>query len=349
MPLVLEPVAPSPPPPPIFAGATAGDLLAELGMRMGDYASGPVGVLSTDTSYLQDGTRVEPDNLFKQGWLSYTPAPSSLASANFGFEVRITGYDGTINVGRFLLGNGSSGSGLAVPAQPGDQYSVHMRWSRRRKLAAINRAIRRLPQGFWRRIEDTSILTADRIWTYTLPTGLIHLQEVQVQTSLNLSGPGILAIGTSGQGFPFYRVTGWSVRTDVSTAGVVSRVLQLGDLLPWPRVLRLIGTGIQAVLQNDTDVASVGQDDYDQRLYEYLLSYAQSYLWLEGADGAPVDQAARSVEMVKLSMQVAAELRNDLVMPYPSIETDNPDAVARHGWGDNPYYFAALHTPGPPS
>lgn len=343
MPIVLEPVAA---PPLGVDTSTALGLVNELGMRMGDFAYGSVTDISADTTYIQDRTRPEPDNLFTQGWLSYRAVVSG--PSNDGLERRITGYDGTINTGRFLLGNGQPGSGLVLPAQPGDLYYVHLRWSKRRKLAALNRAIHRLPQGFWTRIEDTSITTADRIWTYPVPTSIQNLWEVHIQTSLNMSGPGDLAQGRDGRGFPFQRMSGWSVRTDVDPGGLVARTLQLGDLAPWPRVLRLVGSGVQRPLVADTDLVSVGQDDYDQRLQEYLLSYAAAYLWMESADGAPVDTASRSQEMIKLSMQLAAELRNDLVMPPPPLEIDSPATVGRMGWGDNPQWFAALHTPGPP-
>lgn len=326
-------------------GSTAGGLVRELGMRMEDYAEGIVSTLSTDTNYLDDNTRIEPSDVFRAGWLSYTASPTSIAINNNTIERRITGYDGELNRGRFLIGNGALGAGLLVPAQVGDTYRVHMRWSKRRKLAAINRAIRRLPQNFWRRIEDTAIQTLDRTWTYPLPAGMTNLFEVWIQSSTNLSGPGPLGQGQDGRGFPFERLYGWSIRSSVDTSGLATRVLQLADLPPFPRVLRLIGTGTQPVLLNDTDIIAVGQDDYDQRLQEYLLSYANAYLWLEGADGAPVDQAQRSTELVKLNMQVAAELRNDLVMPPPALEFESPATVGRRGLGDNAYYLAALHTP----
>lgn len=342
MPIVLQPIWL--PPGGVGGGSTAGQLLQELGQRMGDYAAGSVSALSTDTTYLDDNTRTEPDWSFNFGWLTYT---GTAAAPNTGLERRITAYDGSVNVGRFLLGNGNAGSGLAVPAQVGDTYAVHVRFSRRRKLGAINRAIRRLPQGFWRRIEDTSIQTTPNTWTYTLPIGLVKPLEVYVQASLNMSGSDMLGTGIAGQGFPYNRVEGWTIRTNVDLAGVVTRVLQFDRVPPWPRYLRIVGEGIQSVLTNDSDVVSVGQDDYDQRLAEYLLSYAAGYLWMEGADGAPFDQASRNVDMVKLSMQLAAELRNDLVMPPPPLEINSPATVSRPIGGDNAFYFAALSTPGP--
>ena len=345
MPIVLDPVW-LPVGPVGGLGSTLGQMLEELGQRMGDYAAGSVSTIALDTTYLDDVTRPEPDNSFLFGWLTYT---GQAAAANTGREVRITAYDGTVNVGRFLLGNGQPGAGLLAPALPGDTYSVNMRWSRRRKVGAINRGIRRLPQSFWRRIEDTSITTAANTWTYALPPGMTRVFEVWVQASLNMSGPGPLAIGAAGQGFPFNRLIGWGQRDSVNPDGSVSHVIQLDAIPPWPRVLRLVGQGIQPVISSDSDIIAVGQDDYDQRLFEYLLTYAQAYLWLEGADGAPVDQAARSVEMVKLSMQVAAEMRNDLVMPPPPLEIDSPyTVVSGKGWGDNPFYMSANWTPNPP-
>src|SRR5215471_10363505 len=99
MPIVLDPIwLPSAA---VVTGSTLGQLLQELGQRMGDYASGSVTALAADTTYLDDVTRTEPDNTFAQGWLTYT---GSIATPNAGLERRITGYDGTINVGRFLLG-----------------------------------------------------------------------------------------------------------------------------------------------------------------------------------------------------------------------------------------------------
>jgi hypothetical protein len=312
---------------------------------MGDYAAGMVSSTASDGTYLDDNTRPEPDDVFRTGWLTYL---GPTAQQNIGIETRITGYDGTVNVGRFLLGNTNPNAGLAAPAAQGDSYAVNMRWPRRRKLAALNRGIRRLPQNFWRRIEDTSITTTYNTWTYLLPPGMTRLFEVYVQASLNLSGAGPLAQGQDGRGFPFNRLTGWTVRENVNPDGTITHVLQLDAVPPWPRVLRLIGQGIQSLLQSDADIVAVGQDDYDLRLGEYLMTYAQAYLWLEGADGAPVDQAGRNTDMFKLLMQAAQEQRNDLVMPPPPLEIDTPETVpSRTGWGSNPFYMSANWTPPP--
>src|SRR4029077_20164705 len=159
------PITPSP-------GGTASTtvtLLQELGARMGDYTDGTVSVLGTDLYHLTDATRIEPDNLFRMGWLTYT---GITAPTNTGLERRITSYDGTLNVGQIGIGNGAAGSGLAAVAQVGDSYELNMRWSRKMKLRAINQAIRRLPQDFWRRIEDSSITTATQTAAYTLPAGM---------------------------------------------------------------------------------------------------------------------------------------------------------------------------------
>jgi len=344
MPIILEAPIWLPPAPGV-GGTTAGQLLQELGMRMGDYAAGMVSSDASDPSYLDDTTRTEPDDVFRQGWLTYL---GPMSAQSVGVECRITGYDGTINVGRFLLGNGNPNAGLASPAKQGDTYAVNMRWSRRRKLAALNRAIRRLPQNFWRRIEDTSITTTSNTWTYALPPGMVKLFEVWVQASTNMSGPGALAAGSAGQGFPFNRLSGWFVRDNVNPDGTVTHTLQMDAVPPWPRALRLVGQGIQPLLGSDADVVAVGQDDYDQRLGEYLMTYAQAYLWLEGADGAPIDQASRNVDMYKLLVQTATEMRNDLIMPGPSLEIEAPLTVPYgRGWGDQPQWMSANWTPNP--
>jgi hypothetical protein len=346
MPIILEPptIFYQPlPPGAVGGGSTLAQLLQELGERMGDYAAGVASDTSVDLTFLQDSARVEPDNTFLFGWLSYT---GTKQAQNTGLERRITGYDGSLNVGRFLLGNGANNSGLIQPALAGDGYEVHMRWSRRRKTAAINRAIRRLPQNFWRRVVDTSVETTPNTWRYLLPPGMTRVFEIWVQASINMSGPGPLGQGEAGTGFPYNRLVGWYQEDGVAPDGSVYHAIQMDAIPPFPRYLRLVGQGVQTVLSEDADVVAAGQDDYDQRLVEYLLEYASAYLWLEGANGAPVDQSARSVDMVKLQMQLATEMRNDLVMPGPPIEIDTPiTSVSGRGWGDHPFWMSANYTP----
>ncbi len=72
--------------------------------------------------------------------------PGHPGAEHTGLERRITSYDGALLGEIGLLGNGAPGSGLAAVAQVGNAYEIHLRWSRRSKLAALKQAIRRLPR-----------------------------------------------------------------------------------------------------------------------------------------------------------------------------------------------------------
>ncbi len=89
----------------------------------------------------------------------------------------------------------------------------------------------------------------------------------------------------------------------MSTSRVVTRTLQFDAQLPPGRMLRIFGTGFQPIIVNDTEVVSVGQADYDQRLVELCAGLRRVSAAPVGRQRRADRSGARSIEMVKLDMR----------------------------------------------
>lgn len=310
-----------------MAATTLVGLIQELGQRTQDYASGTLSGTHA-TTFVQDNTRWEQDNTFKNGYLALT------SGSQIGSERRITAYDGTTNVGRFTLA-----PALGAAPSTNDAYEVHMRWSRARKTAAINQAIHNLPTGFWRRTIDTSITTAQNTWAYALPPNVISVFVAEIQISLNMSGSGVFGqSGTGGFGFPYADAGAWNWRILESIApdGTPTRYIAFGVQPPWPRTLRLFAAINQSELKADSDTLGAGQDDYDQRLQEWILMRSQVGLLRETLFGVPTEEVTRYAGVIQQLEKDAAALEPFLVMPHPA------QAVVIPGSGDGQYHATAL-------
>ena len=317
---------------PAASGATtAGDLIRELASRVGDYAEGTLSGTTGSTLSVRDDNRFEQSDTFKYAWLYYY---GGAAASNIGRELRITAYDGieggTAQNGTFTFGGGT----LLVQGSAGDQYRVNVHWSRERKLAALNAAIRMLPIAFWRRVEDTSLQTTAGTTLYTCPSTIQDVLGVEVLRSLD--EPGV-----SGASY------GWTQRTGVGAGGSVTRQIAFRNAPPANYYLRIIGRGVLAPFTQDSDVVTVGADDFDGRLVEYLLAVAIQRLWTWGANGAPVKDAKRIVDLVQVARADANELRPQLVMSHPPRRSITPWAAPSQAWRQDADNLAAYATPGP--
>ena len=327
MPIVL-PGGPSPAP---SGATTAADLVRELAARLGDYAEGTLTNPTADTISVRDATRFEQSDVYKYGWLYYH---GGAATSNIGRELRITAYDGieggTAQNGHFTFGGGT----LMVQGSVGDQYRVNLHWSRERKLGAINAAIRMLPITFWRRVEDTSIQTTMGTTLYPCPSSIQDVLGIEVLRTLDRPGDSA-------------GMYGWTVRNAVAAGGSVVRTIAFKNAPPADSYLRIVGRGILAPFTQDSDVVTVGADDYDGRLVEYLLAVAIQRLWTWGANGALVKDAKRILELVQVARADAAELRPQLLMSHPPRRSITPWTRPTLGWRDREENFAILSTPGP--
>jgi hypothetical protein len=327
MPIVL-PGGESPAP---SGATTAADLIRELASRMGDYAEGTLTHVTGDTISVRDATRFEQSNTYKYGWFYYH---GGAATSNIGRELRITAYDGleggTAQVGHFTFGGGT----LLVQGSVGDQYQVNWHWSRERKLAALNAAIRMLPIFFWRRVEDLSTTTTTGTTLYPCPPAIQEVLGIEVLRERD--EPGEDAAGY-----------GWSVRNAVQSGGSVTRTIAFRNAPPPDHFLRIVGKGILPPFSQASDVVTVGADDRDGQMVEYLLAVAIQRLWMWGANGAPVKDVKRILELVQVARNDANDLRPQLLMSHPPRRSITPWAAPTLGWRRNGDYLAAHSTPGP--
>lgn len=321
-------------------GTSVGDLIRELARtRCGDYANGSITTTGAAT-LLVDNTRYEAAGYFNNAWLYYA---GTQAASNTGLEKRILTYDGANTGGTFYF----AGS-LLTAGSVGDQYDIHTRWSHQDKLHAINRGIRALPNGFWRRVVDMSITTQQYQWAYTVPSSIQEIWGLEIQMSTIFSGSSMLSVGASGTGFPFADANylGWSVRQGADSSGGMQRVLQFAAQPPPGRILRIYGRGIMGTVGSDLAVLSVGSDDYDSRLVEFLLDKAQRYLWEQLAASGPATDVTRAMKMMTTSGEIDPQ---HLVMPFPSRDSLTPGMNGQyqlspaertswmsvfHGWGN---------------
>jgi hypothetical protein len=222
---------------------TAQSLVRELGERIGDV------VISTPQSggalTLVD---VSLGQYFPQplsqfnGWVYCTQA--SPDAANRGLERRGQAWTPS-----------SSLLQLYPPGFPGSvsagEYEIHMRFQRRRKIAALNSAISQLGLTWFRQIVDETLTTQTETWIY-YPDPLENWSNIyRIEIQINTSPTQI--------GYPYAdaEYLNWRPRRWVDTLGKETWAIEFGILPPVNRQLRIFGEGFYPMLQNDTDLLAI--------------------------------------------------------------------------------------------
>jgi hypothetical protein len=165
-------------------------------------------------------------------------------------------------------------------------YEIHQRFSRARKLAAINSALHRLGLSWYRPVLDETLETAADTYRYTLPSGTpwAAISDVQVQISTNA---GLV-------GYPFLDAAAynWRVESQTDASGVVTWYLRFGTLPPAGRDIRLYGLAGYADLTTDASILPLG-DPWAGAAQEFIYQWAAYQLFRWEGHAMPAGQIDR--------------------------------------------------------
>jgi len=292
---------------------TAQTLVRELGERLGDF------VLSTPsgggTSTLVDPslTQYFPQVLNQfNGWVYCTQ--SSPDAQNQGLERR--GQQWTPSTSTLQLY--APGFPQAVSA---GQYEVNMRFSRRRKMAALNSAISQLGLTWFRKIVDEKLITQPETWIYypdpTENWANIYRIEIQINTS------------PTQVGYPYAdaEYLNWRPRRWVDQIGKETWAIEFGILPPVNRALRVFGEGFYPQISGDTDLLAIA-GKWEGGALEWIYDWAEFRLNDSLSNRQPTGEAEkiRQQALDRLERQ-----KNDILVNAPSHE---PARIVTPGHGD---------------
>src|SRR5215471_2488266 len=249
---------------------TAIELIRELGERVGDI------IVSTPST---SGTLTLVDNNLNQ----YFPQPINQ------FNGWIYGTDNVDPLNRKVERRAAqwvpnvSTLQLYPPGFPGPitvgQYEIHMRFPRKRKLAALNSAVAQLGLTWYRQIVDETITTQQSTWIY-YPDPLQNWSNIyRIEIQINTSETQI--------GYPFAAAEylNWRPRRWVDTLGKETWAIEFGILPPIDRNLRIFGEGFYPTLVNDNDVLAIA-GKWEGGALERIYDWAE--LRPRRRDGLPV-------------------------------------------------------------
>jgi hypothetical protein len=208
---------------------TAVELIRELSERLGDFVLTSPEITSNMvqlvdpylTQYL--GAQNMDD---VNGWVYGTLAADA---GNVGIERRASSWTaGTTTLNLYAPGFPSA-------IQVGE-YEIHLRFPRRRKLAALNAGVALMGTSWYRPIYQRMLTTRDNTYRYALDPTInwqsFEAVEIQLTTDPTLVG------------FPFESSEAYnpSLESDTDAGGVTTWYLQFGALPPAGRSIRILGT-----------------------------------------------------------------------------------------------------------
>ena len=222
---------------------TALSLIRELGERLGDLVVSHPANGGTTTLYDSGLLQFFPQPLQQfNGWVYCTDA--SPDAQNAGLERRGQQWQPLASVLQLYP------PGFPQPITSGE-YEISMRFSRHRKMAALNSAIAQLGLTWYRQIVDETLTTQPSTWIY-YPDPLQNWANIyRIEIQINTSETQI--------GYPFAdaEYLNWRPRRWVDQFGQETWAIEFGILPPVDRQLRIFGEGFYPTLVNDADILAI--------------------------------------------------------------------------------------------
>lgn len=291
---------------------TALDLIREIGERQQETIIVHPGASGQTSMSIPELVQWFPMdvNMFN-GWV-YASAPNT--AQNQGVERRAQSW----------LAGGQTLT-LYPPGFPasvtGGEYEIHMRYPRKRIMAALNMAVGQLALTWYRKTVDETLQTKVNTWIY-YPSPLqnwsnIYRLEIQINTSPEQVG------------YPFADADylNWRPRRWVDTTGNETWAIEFSILPPPGRQLRIFGESYFPQLVNDTDVLAIG-GKWEQMAYDWIMDYSEFRLqwWLSNKQ--PTGEADRIRQQ---AMDRLEEQKNFILQNAPAHE---PGRIVTPGHGD---------------
>lgn len=253
---------------------TALTLIQELGARLGEFATFSATADGTATTIIStELTKYFPqDNGNLNTWIYASVPTHGPIPPNAGQEVRAASW--AVVPYRITLHT----PGFTDATESADQYELHRRTPRSRKLAALNSSIRQLGLGWPREVIDESLTTVANQWTYVLPSNQNWLRVWKVEIQVN----------TAQASYPYSDARSWGAvaRKSVDTSGVESWVLQFTTLPPPGRKLRVFGDAWFGEPAADSDIVPLG-GVWQGIALEWIYDWAKFRIQDEQADKYP--------------------------------------------------------------
>lgn len=268
---------------------TAVELLRELSERLGDFVltapdstSSAVTLVDPYLTQYLGAQNMENVNAWVYGTLSAD-------SGNVGIERRASSWTATTTT----LNLYSPGFPSAI--QGGD-YEIHMRFARRRKLAALNAGIALMGGSWYRPIYQRVLTTRDNTYRYALdPT--INWQSFQAVEVQLTTDPTLV-------GFPYESSEAYnpSIEPETDSGGNTIWYLQFGALPPSGRSIRVLATAGYDQLVADGDVLPL-PNDIGGKAVEWLYEYSEYKLFSWDMNRQPTGQLDRAAQQAQLHLQ----------------------------------------------
>lgn len=209
-------------------------------------------------------------------------------------------------------------------------YEIHERYRRARKVEALNAAIGQLGVIFNHPVIDSSILTEENRWQYTLPashdwTGVSRV-ELQITTDASL------------QGYPYWRLLdGWELYRNQDVSGE-TLVLQFSELLPQDRRLRIFGNVSYPEIQADTDTLELA-GPWERTALEWVYEYAEYKLQGWATNKQPTLDHTKQVERMERMFAAQRESLKQRIPSRPNRQIITP--WSRREYGNDSGYLGA--------
>lgn len=271
-----------------------------MARRLGEYselAPTSADLVSTlvDTSY----NSYAPSNIGTGNayWNAWVRGGAAADAANVGLNRRTSTWTASSSKASFL-------ASWPTPPSTGT-YEVYSRNEPRLFLSAINAAISQL--GFYcqRDVIDSSLLTVQNQWLYTLPASQNWLSVDRVEMQISLAADQV--------GYPYADAIAWNYKARKSqnpTTGVETWELQFGNLPPQPpRIIRVYGSAFFSELANDADVLPLG-GAYEGISKEFIYGWGTYVLYNMQTANMPSNQSDRYLGYsLKMLEEMQAEIR----------------------------------------
>lgn len=232
----------------------------DLAKRMHDYLAGATTAAHSDSYFIDTEGLTEGDNWWTGGWIRITGA--RIGCTNVNLIKRIREYKQVSQMGRIW---GTFNACLAASTS----YQLFKLIEPSVYDDACNEASRMCYPQLYRYVENESIIVEANTWTYTVPSLMRDVAEVEYQVS------------TSEATYPYAELQGCEITEDGK--------LRIPAVPPVGNKLRLKGmVPLTDSLSSDSDIITV-----DKERLEPFYWAAEQYLWDYLCKTAPASETER--------------------------------------------------------